>query len=57
MSEVQQTHYADVANWALPDSPWERIDAVLPKPPSRYRGRRKKAEPGLISSKATGMQT
>jgi putative transposase len=35
------TQYADVASWELPDSLWERIEPVLPKPKSRYRGRGK----------------
>ena len=34
-----KTQYADVASWELSDSMWERIEPVLPKPKSRYRGR------------------
>ena len=34
-----KTQYADVASWELSDSLWERIEPVLPKPKSRYRGR------------------
>jgi putative transposase len=36
-----QTQYADVASWELPDSMWARIEPLLPKPKSRYRGRGK----------------
>jgi putative transposase len=32
------TSYADVASWELSDSLWERIEPVLPKPKSHYRG-------------------
>jgi transposase len=34
-----KTYYADVASWQLSDSLWERIEPVLPKPKSRFRGR------------------
>lgn len=34
-----KTQYVDVASWELSDSLWERIEPVLPKPKSRYRGR------------------
>jgi len=37
--EEQQTQYEDVESWELSDSMWARIEAVLPKPKSRYRGR------------------
>jgi putative transposase len=40
-SETTQTQYADVASWELSDSLWARIEPVLPKPKSRYRGRGK----------------
>ena len=35
------TQYADVASWELSDSLWERIEPLLPRPKSRYRGRGK----------------
>lgn len=38
-TEPTQTQYADVASWELPDSVWARIEPLLPKPKSRYRGR------------------
>lgn len=41
MSEAPQTKYADVASWELSDSLWERIEPLLPKVKSRYRGRGK----------------
>jgi putative transposase len=41
MSEVEQTGYADVASWELSDSLWARIEPLLPKVKSRYRGRGK----------------
>lgn len=41
MSEANQTTYADVASWELSDSLWERIEPLLPKVTSRYRGRGK----------------
>ncbi len=34
-----KTQYADVDSWELSDSMWERIEPLLPKPKSRYRGR------------------
>ncbi len=34
-----KTQYADVDSWELSDSLWERIEPLLPKPKSRYRGR------------------
>lgn len=40
-TEPTQTQYADVASWELPDSAWARIEPLLPKPRSRYRGRGK----------------
>lgn len=42
MSEVVETSYADVASWELSDSLWARIEPLLPKVKSRYRGRGKK---------------
>ena len=39
MSEVKETGYADVASWELSDSLWARIEPLLPKVKSRYRGR------------------
>ena len=42
MSETPKTDYADVASWELSDSLWERIEPLLPKVKSRYRGRGKK---------------
>jgi transposase len=41
MSEAQKTEYADVASWELSDSLWARIEPLLPKVKSRYRGRGK----------------
>jgi len=41
MSVVEQTQYADVASWELSDSLWARIELLLPKVKSRYRGRGK----------------
>lgn len=41
MSNAQETHYADVASWELSDSLWARIEPLLPKVKSRYRGRGK----------------
>src|SRR5574341_44543 len=41
MSEAPKTKYADVASWELSDSLWERIEPLLPKVKSRYRGRGK----------------
>ena len=38
-TETTKTQYADVASWELADSLWERIEPLLPKPKSRYRGR------------------
>ena len=38
-TQTTQTQYADVASWELSDSLWERIEPLLPKPKSRYRGR------------------
>lgn len=40
-TEPSQTQYADVASWERPDSVWARIEPLLPKPKSRYRGRGK----------------
>lgn len=42
MSNMEATGYADVASWELSDSLWARIEPVLPKVKSRYRGRGKK---------------
>ena len=39
MVKTTKTQYADVASWELSDSLWERIEPLLPKPKSRYRGR------------------
>ena len=39
MSQNAPTSYADVASWELSDSLWIRIEPLLPKPKSRYRGR------------------
>jgi putative transposase len=39
MSEAEVTSYADVASWELSDSLWVRIEPLLPKIKSRYRGR------------------
>ena len=56
-SKQTQTQYADVASWELSDSLWARIEPLLPKPKSRFRGRgaarrniggRPAAEPRLI---------
>ena len=41
MSDVETTGYADVASWELSDSVWARIEGLLPKVKSRYRGRGK----------------
>jgi len=41
MSKVEETQYADVASWELSDSLWARIEPLLPKVKSRYRGRGK----------------
>ena len=41
MSEAPKTEYADVVSWELSDSLWERIEPLLPKIKSRYRGRGK----------------
>ena len=38
-TKPSKTQYADVASWELSDSLWERIELLLPKPKSRYRGR------------------
>ena len=40
-TQTTQTQYTDVASWELSDSLWARIEPVLPKPKSRYRGRGK----------------
>ena len=45
MSAVEQTQYADVASWELSDSLWARIEPLLPKVKSRYRGRGKNRKP------------
>jgi putative transposase len=41
METVEPTMYADVASWELSDSLWARIEPLLPKVKSRYRGRGK----------------
>src|SRR5712692_2758421 len=41
MEKTIETQYADVASWELSDSLWARIELLLPKPKSRYRGRGK----------------
>jgi putative transposase len=41
MSTFKTTRYAEVASWELSDSLWERIEPLLPKVKSRYRGRGK----------------
>lgn len=41
MSDAEETSYADVASWELSDSLWVRIEPLLPKVKSRYRGRGK----------------
>lgn len=41
MSEVEETGYGDVASWELSDSLWARIEPLLRKVKSRYRGRGK----------------
>lgn len=41
MSEAHETVYAEVASWELSDSLWARIEPLLPKVKSRYRGRGK----------------
>jgi transposase len=38
-TQTLPTQYTDVASWELSDSLWERIEPMLPKPKSRYRGR------------------
>lgn len=41
MSENTPTSYVEVASWELADSFWDRIEPLLPKLKSRYRGRGK----------------
>lgn len=41
MLEQEKSQYQEVASWELSDSFWERIEPMLPKPKSRYRGRGK----------------
>jgi putative transposase len=41
MQTPEQTTYTDVASWELSDSLWARIEPLLPKAKSRYRGRGK----------------
>ncbi len=41
MEKTKETQYADVASWELSDSLWARIEPLLPKPKSRFRGRGK----------------
>jgi putative transposase len=38
MKTNTETKYADVESWELSDSLWERIEPLLPKPKSRFRG-------------------
>ena len=42
MPKTPKTKYTDVASWELSDSLWERIEPLLPKPKSRFRGRGQK---------------
>jgi len=39
MKKSSETRYADVASWELSDSLWARIEPLLPRASSRYRGR------------------
>lgn len=39
MEAKAETQYADVESWELSDSMWAKIEPLLPKPKSRYRGR------------------
>ena len=41
MTEPKKSRYQEVASWELSDSMWERIEPLLPKEKSRYRGRGK----------------
>lgn len=41
MSRQSRSQYTEVASWELSDSLWERIEPLLPKEKSRYRGRGK----------------
>lgn len=64
------TQYADVESWELSDSLWARIEPLLPKPKSRYRGRgrqrrhiggrpaadRRKVMTGILYALRTGCQ-
>jgi putative transposase len=44
MNETETTGYADVASWEMLDSMWARIEPLLPKVKSRYRGRGKQRQ-------------
>src|SRR4030067_770830 len=48
MSDDTFTSYADVNSWELSDSLWERIEPLLPKPKSCYRGRGRRRKAGLL---------
>lgn len=39
ITQTTPTEYTDVASWELSDILWARIEPLLPKPKSRYRGR------------------
>ena len=41
MTERNQSQYRDVPSWELSESFWARIEPLLPKAKSRYRGRGK----------------
>jgi len=70
MDKNGATEYADVESWELCDSLWARIEALLPKPKSRYRGRgrqrkniggraaadRRKTMTGILYTLRTGSQ-
>ncbi len=70
MDQNGATHYGDVESWELSDSLWARIEPLLPKPKSRYRGRgrqrkniggrpaadRRKIMTGILYTLRTGCQ-
>ena len=70
MDQNGATQYADVESWELSDSLWARIEPLLPKPKSRYRGRgrqrkhiggrpaadRRKTMTGILYALRTGCQ-
>jgi putative transposase len=70
MDQNGATQYADVESWELSDSLWARIEPLLPKPKSRYRGRgrqrkniggrpaadRRKIMTGILYTLRTGSQ-